>query len=564
MEKNKSVKTIIILAVIAAVVFAAIFTVINLTQNANKTKNEISAEKAMDRLEKLYKNIDIETLDLQKSSVALEADDGKDSLPDISKYPAQVEKTTEDFIEIFTSPEKAGKTYESWLIDVANRFNSSGAKVNGKPVSVRIRNIASGLGVDYISTQKYVPDAFTPSNELWGEMLKAKGVTVTLTEKRLVGNVAGMLFSKDKNKAIIEKYGAVNLKNVNQAVIGNELSMGYTNPFASSSGLNFLVSTLSNFDSKNPLSDTAVGEFVKFQTNIPFVAYTTMQMRDSAQSGALDGFILEYQSYVNTPEIKADYVFTPYGVRHDNPLYEIGNLSEIKKEIVKQFGAFCKTEQSQKLASEYGFNNLDSYKYELPELDGEAITSAQKIWKEKKNGENDIAAVFVADTSGSMDGAPLNKLKESLLKGSKYIGKDNSIGLVTFSSDVKIALPIAKFDINQRSFFTGAVQKMTANGGTAMFDGITVAIKMLMEEKQKNPNAKLMLFVLTDGETNEGHSLNDTRDMIKGLKIPIYSIGYNANISVLETVSKINEAASINADTDDVVYKLENLFNAQM
>ncbi len=34
--------------------------------------------------------------------------------------------------------------------------------------------------------------------------------------------------------------------------------------------------------------------------------------------------------------------------------------------------------------------------------------------------------------------------------------------------------------------------------------------KMLMEEKEKNPNAKLMLFVLTDGETNQGHSLKDT------------------------------------------------------
>jgi Ca-activated chloride channel family protein len=97
-----------------------------------------------------------------------------------------------------------------------------------------------------------------------------------------------------------------------------------------------------------------------------------------------------------------------------------------------------------------------------------------------------------------------------------------------------------------------------------MFDAIVAASKMLMEEKAKDPNAKLMLFVLSDGETNCGHSLNDIEGMIKSLKIPIYTIGYNADIKVLQNLSNINEAASINADSDDVVYKLGSLFNAQM
>jgi len=172
--------------------------------------------------------------------------------------------------------------------------------------------------------------------------------------------------------------------------------------------------------------------------------------------------------------------------------------------------------------------------------------------------------VFVADTSGSMDGQPLNKLKQSLLSSTQYIGKDNSVGLVTFSNDVNINLPLGKFDINHRSLFTGAVKDMQASGGTATFDGIIVATKMLMDEKAKNPDAKLMLFVLSDGETNSGHSLKDVEGMLKALKIPVYTIGYNANIKALESLSNINEAASINADSDDVIYKLMNLFNAEM
>jgi Ca-activated chloride channel family protein len=61
-----------------------------------------------------------------------------------------------------------------------------------------------------------------------------------------------------------------------------------------------------------------------------------------------------------------------------------------------------------------------------------------------------------------------------------------------------------------------------------------------------------------------GYGLGEIQDVIKGLRIPIYTIGYNANIAALQKISSINEAASIDASTDDVVYQLRNLFNASM
>jgi len=528
-----------------------------------KSKSNFNG-KCRKKLDKLYKDITVNIIEPKKGQVDIDPPDLKESLPDISKYPPQVEETTGTFIEIFSSTEKSGEKKDGWLLDVAREFNRANIQVNGKPVSVRIRGIASGLATDYIISGKYLPDAFTPSNELWGEMIRASGVDISLVEKRLAGNVAGVLLSKAKYEELLQKYGSINLKNITEAVAANEIAMGYTNPFASSTGMNFLVSTLSTFDSKNILSEKAIEGFEKFQTNIPFVAYTTLQMRESAKSGVLDGFILEYQTYENTPELKKDYVFTPFGVRHDSPMYAIGNLTQEKKEILNKFVEFCKSSKSQELATEYGFNRLDDYLPEISNFDGEAIMKAQKLWKEKKDVNNDIVAVFVADVSGSMAGEPLNRLKQSLINGSKYISSDVSIGLVSYSTDVNINLPIAKFDLNQRSLFVGAVESLAAGGNTATFDAIIVATKMLKEEKAKNPNAKLMLFVLSDGVTNYGHSLNDIKDMMKTFGIPIYTIGYNANIKALETLSQINEAANINADTEDVVYQLGSLFNAQM
>lgn len=564
MKEKKKGNIIGILIVMAIIIFGVIYGGITLTKNWGKSKETISKENATGKLKKICKDININEVEPRKEPIDLGVKDVKDTIPNIDKYPAKVENTTDSYIEIFSTGEKAGNGKDGWLIDVANNFNESKFEINGKIISVKVREIASGLGMDYIISEKYLPDAYSPSNELWGEMIKANGKTIELCDDRMVGNVAGILISKEKYDELIKKYGAINLKNITQAVANGEINMGYTNPFASATGLNFLVSTLATFDSSNPLSEKAIDGFNEFQNNIPLIAYTTLQLRNSAESGILDGFIMEYQTYINSPELKTDYIFTPFGYRHDSPLYSVGNLSNEKKEILNKFIEFYKQDKYQELAVKDGFNALEDYKCEIENLDGNTILQAQKLWKENKNGDKPIVAVFVADVSGSMEGEPLNELKKSLLNGSRYIGEENSIGLVTYSNDVNINLPIEKFDLNQRSLFTGAVQDMDASGGTATFDAIAVAVQMLLDEKEKNPDAKLMLFVLSDGETNIGHSLDDLREILESVKIPVHTIGYNANIEALENISRINEATSINADSDDVIYKLGSLFNAEM
>lgn len=564
MKEKKKGNIIEILIVMAIIIFGVIYGGITLTKNWGKSKETISKENATGKLKKICKDININEVEPRKAPIDLGVKDVKDTIPNIDKYPAKVENTTDSYIEIFSTGEKAGNGKDGWLIDVANNFNESKFEINGKIISVKVREIASGLGMDYIISEKYLPDAYSPSNELWGEMIKANGKTIELCDDRMVGNVAGILISKEKYDELIKKYGAINLKNITQAVANGEINMGYTNPFASATGLNFLVSTLATFDSSNPLSEKAIDGFNEFQNNIPLIAYTTLQLRNSAESGILDGFIMEYQTYINSPELKTDYTFTSFGYRHDSPLYSVGNLSNEKKEILNKFIEFYKQDKYQELAVKDGFNALEDYKCEIENLDGNTILQAQKLWKENKNGDKPIVAVFVADVSGSMEGEPLNELKKSLLNGSRYIGEENSIGLVTYSNDVNINLPIEKFDLNQRSLFTGAVQDMDASGGTATFDAIAVAVQMLLDEKEKNPDAKLMLFVLSDGETNIGHSLDDLREILESVKIPVHTIGYNANIEALENISRINEATSINADSDDVIYKLGSLFNAEM
>ncbi|GAE87982.1 hypothetical protein [Acetivibrio straminisolvens] len=80
---------------------------------------------------------------------------------------------------------------------MAREFNRANIQVNGEPVSVRIRGIASGLATDYIISGKYLPDAFTPSNELWGEMIKQAAWKYPLWKRGLPAMLQEYFFQKE-------------------------------------------------------------------------------------------------------------------------------------------------------------------------------------------------------------------------------------------------------------------------------------------------------------------------------------------------------------------------------
>lgn len=89
---------------------------------------------------------------------------------------------------------------------------------------------------------------------------------------------------------------------------------------------------------------------------------------------------------------------------------------------------------------------------------------------------------------------------------------------------------------------------------------------MISEAKVDHPDAKCMIILLSDGCANQGYSLSDVTFGIKESGIPIYTISYGegADTDQLGKLSQINEAASINADSDDIIYKIKSLFNSQL
>ena len=490
------------------------------------------------------------------------------TLPDIDEFPLEVRAPggADVVVEIYASTEKSGDGTDGWINEVAEDFNDERVTLSdGRVGAVEIREIASGTAYQYIAAGRSVPDAISPSNQLWIQMSEVHE-PMTLVSEQLVPNVAGIVMKDETADELRAKYPTLDAATLIEAVVAGDVVMGYTNPFASSTGLNFLLTVLDEFadgDESRLTAPDVASVLEQFQQQVPFVAFTTLQMRESVENdnGSLDAFVMEWQTYIQTDSLRSGFEFIPFGVRHDNPLYAVGDVSPGELETLEAFAEFSQRDRYRNLAEDYGFDPPE-YTSDVAIPSGSSLIAAQNLWKEKKDAGRPVAAVFVADVSGSMAGTRLFSLQRALRTARSFISADASVGMVEFSDQTVLRLPIEEFDLNQQARFIAAVDDMDAAGGTAMYDGITLGLSMLLSHQATNPNAKPLLIVLTDGETNEGYTLNDVQPVIGGLRIPVYTVGFEANLDELGRLSSLVEAATINASEEDVEFKISALFQA--
>ena len=537
-----------------------------------RTENEssMSYEDAVTEMNSMLKKVDVEKI--SKPVMDIYSDDSSDAamLDDIDTFPITVEGDGNINIEIAAATELSSNAPDDWINIVAEKFNAEKNEIAGKTVSVSVRKITSGEVVTYMLADAYLPDVFIPSNYAWGEMLKSSGIGIEKITDRIAGNTAGILIEKNTYDEFITKYEEATVSNILEAALAGDITFAYTNPYTSSTGLNILTAMLKAFDSQNPLSAKAQEKLLEYQQSSLPVAYTTAVLKNQAAKGIISAMVMEEQAYINTPEL-ASYKYIPAGIRHDHPVYTFSYCSDEKKEAAKLFAEYCLSEENQKLAQEKGFGRHDDYQSDDPGLDGTGYLTAQKVWKQNKNGGRPVVAVFVADVSGSMGGEPLNSLKSSLVNASSYIGQEHYIGLISYSGNVTVNLPIDKFDAQQKAYFCGEVKSLSEAGTTATYDAVLVGLNMLKEKAQELKesgveNVKQMLFVLTDGEQNEGYSLDRITPIVAGMQVPVYTISYNYldDNGELEKLSAINEVSALKASSDDIVNQLRNLFNVEL
>lgn len=548
---------------------AGVFAIVAAACGSGESGEPLDQAEAQDGLDELVDDIDWVDDPITRSA-SIPPPTGAnlaDTLPDIGEFPIVVSAAAgTESVEIWSSTEKSGTGTDGWMTEVAQAFNDAGVTLaDGTPVSVDLRAIASGTGFQYLARGEDLPDAYTPSNQLWVEMA-SEFQTMTEIRSQTVPNVAGIVMKDETANELRAKYGELTAASLVDGVIAGDLVMGYTDPFASSTGLNFLLTvldTIAESDSSRLTSPDVASVFEQFQRQVPFVALTTLQMRDSVENdtGTLDTFVMEWQTYTNTESLQSGFEFIPFGVLHENPLYGVGDLTSSQTETLELFAEFSEQPEFQELAVEYGFDP-PPYTPAVDVPSGSTLIEVQKIWKDKKDGGRTVATVFVVDVSGSMEGTRISSVQNAMLSAREFIKSDTQVGVVEFNDVAMKRLDVSEFDLNQQAKYAAIAEDLSPGGGTAMYDGIVLGLKMLEDQRLLDPDIKLILVVLTDGETTDGLQFGDVDRVIEGLRIPIYTVGFEADLDELGRVSSLVEAASIDASEQDVEFKIAALFNA--
>ena len=446
---------------------------------------------------------------------------------------------------------------------VAECFNEKKYEVNGKVASVSIRSLEANLANEYILNEFYMPQGYIPSNELYGTLLSENGIDMNMICNSTVRNTIGLVIENSKYDELIKKYGRFDVSVFIEANRNGDISVGYTNPTNNPTGLNFVVSTLSYFDANNPSSIEATTDFSSFQNTVSTVSYSMQQMERALSTGTVDSFVIERQAYESDENLKENYTFFTYGLRHDNPLYSIGSISDEEIEVLKLFGESFNNQENSKFLENLGFNKDPRYEGNVSEYSGGMLLSILEYWKNEKASGKKIVAVFVADQSGSMRGK-IKALQDSLKNAMQYVGKSNKVGLISYNSAVHLRLPIKEFDVEQQEHYVGAVDELSSGGGTSTNNALLVAIKIIEDEKLVDDNIKPIIILLSDGYTENGYSLDSVSELITAFNIPVYTIGYDANVEELTKIADITGGTYIESTSNDIGYVLKTLFNAEI
>lgn len=295
-------------------------------------------------------------------------------IQEVGEYPYIVKGNGEIDVEVFSSADYAK---QRWMIDIINKFNDQKNLVDGKIVSVSLKTMNSEIIFKNIVSGKHIPDAIIPENYFLPEILKTKNIEFYEESSVLFENYLGFVIDEEIYSFLLENYKDVNFYAIQQSVFNNEIKIGIINDDINS--LDFVVSTLYSFDKKDLLSDMAIKKFEKFKINLVDV-YEKKYVLYNIKTGKFDGAILDYNSYVNIPEL-SEYIFIPFGVINNNPLYCNQDISENEKRVIKLFGYYATSIYSKKLAEDYGFIIKGNYISDVPFIEGENLLEISELLK---------------------------------------------------------------------------------------------------------------------------------------------------------------------------------------
>lgn len=156
-----------------------------------------------------------------------------------------------------------------------------------------------------------------------------------------------------------------------------------------------------------------------------------------------------------------------------------------------------------------------------------ALARPQIGSKLEKSDTTGGEVMMVLDVSNSMlatDVAP-SRIENAKMMLSKIIDQmpDNKVGLIVFSGDALVQLPMTADNVSAKMFLSTITTKSVANPGTAVGTALDLAIKSFGEE---NKDIGRSIILLTDGENHEDDAVAAAKlAREKGIMVNVVGFG---------------------------------------
>lgn len=135
---------------------------------------------------------------------------------------------------------------------------------------------------------------------------------------------------------------------------------------------------------------------------------------------------------------------------------------------------------------------------------------------EPADNPDDLNVVIVFDRSGSMGNDPLRAAKDAALAFVAALPAEINIGLVSFSSDETVDVPLTK----DRAVLNAAIEKLDSDGRTSLYDGVILASTLFDASMERK-----ILVVLSDGGDNESSAtLEDAVAAVSGMTVEMIEL----------------------------------------
>ncbi|MEM6613845.1 MAG: VWA domain-containing protein [Cyanobacteria bacterium P01_C01_bin.72] len=372
-----------------------------------------------------------------------------------------------------------------------------------------------------------------------------------------------------------------NHRQLDQQAPGIPITYVHTAPTRSNSGLQTLVAQFAAIANKQP-ENLTLEDVQKYQPEVKQIQQKITRygkstgnlarsMTDNGVFWASVGSV--YESLVidanskaasNQNQYQAVYPQATFTSNMRAILPNAPWISSAEKEAATQIIEYIRQPDTQRIAAELGLRpgipgvplgskfspqfgvqpqaKYDSYRPPQPEV----VEAMLNSWQTYAKKPSQVAVVI--DTSGSMKGAKLAALKNTLLNYVQNLGEQEEIALISFNSKINPPVIVAG-DAAGKDKGISFISQLNAGGGTRLYDSSLYARNWLMQNPR--PDAINAVLILTDGQDSKSKiSLDQLSAELKssnfesGENIAFFTVGYGKegefDDRVLKQIAQLN------------------------